>query len=265
MARDPDRLMCPSRRRLMIGLAAVIGGPRSSRAADGPVIAAAASLRPALDSILPLYRRTTGKSVRISYGATGTLVRQIELGGPFEAFLSADEDSVARLEGKGATEGESRVLVRGRIVLGVPKGSAVMPDEDLAGLAKAVAAGNIRRFAIANPELAPYGRAAREALMQAGLWDRLSSRLAVAENVAQAAQFVASGSADAGLLALSTALAPEVGAAVSFVRIPEHRHAPINQRMALLKGAGTETRAFIDFLGTGPARALFEQSGFAVP
>ena len=254
-----------SRRSVLGGLGSTVLWPVTARSDQGPVIAAAASLRPALDEIVPLFQSATGKSVRISYGATGTLVRQIELGGPFEAFLAADEESVARLEAKGAIDGESRVLVRGRIVLAAAKGSKIMVEEGLAGLAKALDGGGLRRFAIANPELAPYGRAAREALRRAGLWDRVSARLAVAENVGQAAQYVASGAADAGILAVASAVVPEVASAITFMPIPEDQHAPINQRMALLKAAGADARAFVAFLGAPPARALFEKFGFAVP
>lgn len=265
MARAPSPGRRTSRRSVLGGLGSTVLWPVGARSDRGPVIAAAASLRPALDEIVPLFQSATGKSVRISYGATGTLVRQIELGGPFEAFLAADEESVARLEAKGAIDGESRVLVRGRIVLAAAKGSKVTVEEGLAGLAKALGGGGLRRFAIANPELAPYGRAAREALRRAGLWEQVSVRLAVAENVGQATQYVASGVADAGILAMASAVVPEVASAITFIPIPDDQHAPINQRMALLKPAGANAREFVAFLGAPPVRALFEKFGFAVP
>ena len=255
----------PTRRTLLAGgLLWGIGVSGLARAAADPVIAAAASFRPALDEIVAAFAQETGGKVRISYGATGALVRQIELGAPFELILAADAESVARLVAGGHTDGPGRELVRGRIVLAVRRGAPLDVGRGLSGLGAALDGGRIRRFAIANPELAPYGRAAREALTRAGLWPRLDGRLAVAENIGQAAQFVASGAAEAGVVALSSVRAPELRATLAWSEIPEGEHAPITQHMAVLARAGKVSRAFAGFLDAPASLQVFERAGFAV-
>ena len=130
----------------------------------------------------------------------------------------------------------------GRLALVVPEGSPLKLDGELADLAAAVADGRVRRFAIANPEHAPYGRAAREALQKAGAWDAIQDRLVLGENVAQAAQFAVSGSAQGGIVALSLARSPDVQGRARFVAIPERMHAPLVQRMALTQGGRRRRR-----------------------
>lgn len=229
-------------------------------------VAVASSLRFAMEQIGPAFARApNGVPVRHVFGATGSLVKQIEEGAPFELFLAADEASVARLETAGRTHGPGRPLVKGRIALVVPKGAAIAPDGSLEGLRAAIAAGQVRRFAIANPELAPYGVAAREALTKAGLWEALSGRVALAENILQAAQFVASGGAEAGITSASVVNAVEVSRLLSSALIAEDRHGPIRQAMAVLKGAGAGARAYATFLSGPEAGAIFVRAGFALP
>ena len=158
------------------------------RADDAPSVAAAASLRYALDEIAKRYEKETGKSVKITYGATGNLVHQIENGAPFQALFAADDESVKKLAKAGKTEGEPVVFARGELSLIAPKGSPVTVDADLKGLKEALTAGKVKHVAIANPETAPYGRAARESLQKAGLWDQVQPLLVIGENVGQAAQ-----------------------------------------------------------------------------
>jgi molybdate transport system substrate-binding protein len=126
-------------------------------------------------------------------------------------------------------------------------------------------AGAIRRFAIANPDHAPFGIAAREALTEAGLWDELQPFLVLGENVSQAAQFALSGNAEGGIIAYSLALAPEVSARGVHALIPEDRHAPLRQRMVLLKGAGAVAGAFDAYMNEPAARAILERYGFMLP
>ena len=254
-----------SRRRVLTGLAACCLLPAYTRGASSPLIAAAASWRPPLEEIVRLFESTSGQRVRVSYGATGNLVRQIEAGAPFEVFLAADEASVNRLETAGLTDGPGRVLARGEIVFAVAKSSSLALDDALAGLRAAAAAGAIRRLAIANPELAPYGRAAREALQKAGIWEELQTRIALAENIGQAAQFVASGAADAGFIAKSSAVTAELRDVLRWTAVRGDWYQPINQRMAVLKTASAGGRAFAAFLGSPQAREVLERSGFTVP
>jgi molybdate transport system substrate-binding protein len=233
-------------------------------AQDSPV-AAAASLRVALDEIAALFEKTNGSKIKISYGATGNLVRQIEEGAPFELFLAADEASVARLEKNGKTDGATAALVDGRLAVVAPTGGAVKVDADLAGLKQALADGTVKHISIANPELAPYGKAAREALQKAGLWDQVQPLLVQGENIGQAAQYVTTGAAEVGLVAQSLLFAPDVASKVTQAPVNPSLYNPIRQGMALLKNASASTKAFLAFLKTPEASAVFEKNGFNIP
>jgi molybdate transport system substrate-binding protein len=233
--------------------------------AETPLVAAAADLRFALDEVAAQYARDGGREIRIVYGSSGNFYRQIAAGAPFELFMSADEALVFALAKEGLTVDTGVPYATGRIVLVVPEGAALKPDPRLGDIAPAVAAGRVRKFAIANPEHAPYGRAAQEALTAAGAWEAIVPRLVLGENVAQAMQFALSGSAQGGIVALSLALAPGVLGTAKYVVIPETMHRPLAQRMVLTKRAGAGAHAFYDYLRTPPARAVFKRYGFALP
>ena len=231
----------------------------------GPLIAAAADLRFALDELAAAFTRATGKPLRIVYGSSGNFRRQIAEGAPFELFLSADESYVLALRREGHLVDDGALYAIGRLALVLPEGSPLRPDPTLDDLAKAVADGRLKRFAIANPEHAPYGRAAQEALIAAGVWPAIRGRLVLGENVAQAAQFAVSGSTQGGLVALSLALAPGALGGAVHVEIPATMHRPLRQRMALTRRAGEPARAFYDWLRGTAARAVLARFGFAAP
>ncbi len=233
--------------------------------ADTPAIAAASDLKFALEAVAVRFHADTRQEVRLSFGSSGNYFRQIGQGAPFQLFLSADEDFVLRLHQAGKTEDRGVLYATGRIVLFAPHGSPLQVDAQMAGLKAAIAAGSIRRFAIANPEHAPYGRAAEQALHKLGLWEGLRGRLVLGENVSQAAQFAASGSTQGGIFAYSLALAPVVARQGRYILLPENLHQPLRQRMALVKGAGANARAFYAYLQQPAARKVLEQYGFAVP
>lgn len=237
---------------------------KPAAALDLPV-AAAASLRVALDEIAQLFEKSSGSKIKISYGATGNLVRQIEEGAPFELFLAADEASVARLEKNGKTDGAGSALVDGRLAIVVPKGSPVTADPSLEGLKKALADGKVKHVSIANPELAPYGKAAREALQKAGLWDQVQPLLVQGENIGQAAQYVTTGAAEVGLVAQSLLFAPDVASKVDQAAVDTSFYLPIRQAMAVLKNASATTKSFHEFLKSKEAAAVFEKNGFSIP
>jgi molybdate transport system substrate-binding protein len=245
---------------IVLGASAV-----APRADDGPAIAAAASLRYALDQIAADFEKKTGTKVRITYGATGNLVQQIEKGAPFQVLLAADDESVKKLAGENLTDGAPVIFAQGQLSIVAAKGSPVAVDSDLKGLSEALAAGKVKHFAIANPDVAPYGRAAREALKKAGLWDKIQPLIVQGENVGQAAQFTTTGAAEAGMiahsLALSTEMAPKITAAV----VPESWHEPIDHGMAVIKGAGEPAHAFAKYVQDKEARAVFEHDGFVMP
>lgn len=233
--------------------------------AEAPNVAAAADLKFALGEIAATYEKETGRAVRLSFGSSGNFARQIPQGAPFELFLSADEGYILKLAAQGLLQGDGRLYAIGRIALLVPHGSTLKADGELQDLVAAVADGRIRRFAIANPEHAPYGRAARAALQRAGVWEKLQGKLVLGENVAQAAQFATSGSAQGGIVAWSLLKSPEVAKFGTAVLIPEDWHPPLRQRMALTRKAGDEARRFYDYLQQPAARAVFERHGFSLP
>jgi molybdate transport system substrate-binding protein len=234
-------------------------------AAAAPGVAAASDLKFALDEIARAWSAETGKSVRLTYGSSGNFRRQIAEGAPFEIFLSADESYVFALAKDGRLVDEGTLYAIGRLALFAPAGSPVDPGQGLAGVAALARAGRIGKFAIANPAHAPYGRAAREALEGAGAWKPLEARLVLGENVSQAAQFAASGNAAAGLVAYSLMFTPAVSGRGSFALVPESAHAPLRQRMALVKGAGEDARAFYRYLQGPAARGIFTRYGFTLP
>ena len=247
----------------VLGASAGQGAPAA--AGKEPTVAAAADLNAALPEVASLFEKATGRRVRLTFGSSGNFTQQIQNGAPFEVFLSADEGYVQRLAAAGLTDGDGALYATGRIGLFQPKGSSIKADGELKDLADAVQDGRLLRFAIANPEHAPYGRAAMEALQHAGLWEAIRPKLVMGENVAQATQFATSGSAQGGILPISLALTPQVEAAGTFVLIPADWHKPLRQRAVVLRGAGGTARAFYDFLQTPQARTVLKRYGFVLP
>jgi molybdate transport system substrate-binding protein len=232
---------------------------------DSPVIACAADLQFALEEIGAAFRTETGLTVRLSFGSSGNFARQIRQGAPFQLYLSADEDYVLDLARDGFTRDEGVLYGIGRIVLMTPSSSSLRADGLLDDLAAALSDGRITRFSIANPDHAPYGKRAEEALRHKGLWEAIQPRLVLGENVSQAAQFATSGNAEGGIIAYSLALAPRVGMRGNFELIPEDWHSPLRQRMVLLRDAGAVAERFYAHLQQPAARRIFEQYGFVLP
>ena len=258
--------------RLILAVAALIASvlgallPAVSQArSERPVIAVASSVQLAVQEVADAFTADTGHAVRLSFGSSGNFARQIRSGAPFELFLSADEDFVLDLARDGFTRDRGSVYVVGRLALVVPDGSPVAVDEALDGLARALETGDIRRFAIANPEQAPYGMRAREALQHRGLWSAIQPVLVLGENVSQAAQFALSGSTQGGLVAYSQAVAPELARRSRHALVPESWHLPLRQRMALMEDAGPVAEAFYQYLQSNTARAILTDYGFSTP
>jgi len=253
-----------NRIRQLLAVALLLAGA-IALAQDRPAIAAASDLQFALERIAAEFQKDTGRQLRISYGSSGNFTRQIAQDAPFELFLSADEAYVFQLAAQNRTPDRGVLYAGGRLVLFAPHGSALEPDAQLADLRAALADGRITRFAIANPEHAPYGRAAMQALQSAGLWVPLQGRLVLGENVSQAAQFASSGSAQGGIFAYSLALAPAIAARGRYILLPETLHQPLRQRMVLTRKAGETARAFYAYLQQDAARAVFRRYGFLLP
>lgn len=237
----------------------------TARAHRVPTIAAAASLNLALPEIARQFVRDRGARVELVFGASGVLTRQIRDGAPFELFLAADEEFPAQLVSAGLTRDAGVVYAHGRLAVFAPKGSPLVVDARLDGLAALTAAGGVTRFAIANPDVAPYGRAARAALQQRGLWDDLRPRVVLGDSVAQAAQFAASGNAVGGLLAYSAVLSPRMASRGSHAVMALGDHLPLRHRMVLLTRAGPVAAQFYTYLQSDAARSVLRQYGFAVP
>jgi molybdate transport system substrate-binding protein len=250
----------------LLFLAALLSGWSSVAVAQQPpIVAAASDLNFALSEIANQFAREQGERVELVFGSSGTLARQVRDGAPFELFLSADEAFVEKLAAAGLTHDRGALYAVGRIVLFAPTGSPMVPADGLNGLARLLANGRVTRFAIANPEHAPYGRAAEAALRRRGLWNDLRPRLVLGDNVSQAAQFAMTGNAVGGIIAYSLALAPNVGSRGTFALIPDSDHAPLRQRMVLLTRAGPVAGRFYRYLQEPPARAILERYGFTLP
>jgi molybdate transport system substrate-binding protein len=245
--------------------AALAFSPLTVARADAPVIAAASDLQFALVEIAEAFETEIGEPVQLTFGSSGNFARQIRQGAPFQMYLSADERFVLDLHTDGLTRDEGVLYAVGRIVLFTPHGAPLAADGQLDDLAAALEAGRVTRFAIANPEHAPYGMAAEQALRHRGLWEAITPTLVFGENVSQAAQFAATGNTDGGIIAYSLALSPQVAARGAYDLIPEAWHAPLRQRMVLLDDAGPVAERFHAYLQTPPARDILRRFGFELP
>jgi molybdate transport system substrate-binding protein len=252
-------------RRLLCGLVLALTPLATLAQTDAPIIAAASDLKFAVTEIAAAFKSETGMEVTLVFGSTGNFATQIKEGAPFQMFMAADETYVAELAAAGLTRDAGALYAEGRIVMIVPKGSALVADGSLEGLRAALAAGDVTHFAIANPDHAPYGLRAREVLQHAGLWEALEPKLVLGENVSQAAQFATSGDAQGGIIAYSLALSDEVSALGDYALIPADWHSPLHQRMVLLKSAGAVAEAFYAYMNSAPARAIMERYGFTLP
>jgi molybdate transport system substrate-binding protein len=230
-----------------------------------PTIAAAANLNFALTEIANQFERERGTRVEVVFGASGTLTRQIRDGAPFEMFLAADEEFPNQLTAAGLTRDGGAVYAIGRLVLFAPNGSRLKVDERLDGLSRLLNAGGVTRFAIANPEVAPYGRAAEATLRKHGLWDPIRSRLVLGDSIAQAAQFATTGNAVGGLIAYSLVKEPALADKGTYALIPQTDHPPLRQRMVLLKQATPVVARFYHYMQGPAARAILVKNGYEAP
>jgi molybdate transport system substrate-binding protein len=227
-------------------------------------VAAAADLQFALDELSAQYERQTGRKIGVSYGSSGNFFAQIQNGAPFDLLLSADIEYPRKLEAAGLAEpGTLYEYAIGRIVIWMPADARV----DVAKLGwKVLLEPGVEKIAVANPEHAPYGRAAVAALRNAGIYEQVRAKLVYGENIAQAAQFVSSRNAQAGILALSLAISPPMKDGKRW-EIPANMHEPIAQGAIILKGAKDQqgARGFLAFLKSGAGRKILDSYGFILP
>ena len=230
-------------------------------------VAAAANLKFVLADLETQYRQQFGhpgdKKTEFSFGASVQLARQIQQGLPVQLFISADEAQVAWLAQAGLTRDAGQRYALGRLALISPKGSGLPVGQGLEAALQALKPGD--KLVIANPQLAPYGRAAQETLQQAGAWARVQKQLVLGDNIGQATQFVLSGAAPLGITAYSLTLAPEAADKLQVWPVPAALHAPLPQRLVLLRNAGPQAVAFRDFLLSPAAQPAWLRHGYALP
>lgn len=230
--------------------------------ADEIRIAAAADLRFAMDEIIGQFRaQHPNDRIEVSYGSSGKFLSQIQNGAPFDLFFSADIALPRSLVQAGLATGDVQPYATGRLVLWRPR--LDLPPLTLADLTRP----DISRIAIANPKHAPYGMRAVEALKSAKVWNTVEGRLVYGENIAQAAQFIQTGNADAGIIALSLAITAEFTASGRYTLIPADMHSPLEQGFVVLKGARDKplASAFADFFKTPGVRNTMNRYGFSLP
>jgi molybdate transport system substrate-binding protein len=232
--------------------------------AQSLTVAAASDLQAALPAIASQFERDTGQQVSLTFGSSGNFFTQIQNGAPFDVFLSADIDYPRRLERSGQAEPRSLYeYATGRLVLWTRSDSGIDVRRGLTALADA----RVRRIAIANPEHAPYGRAAVAALRHEQLYERVQGKFVLGENISQAAQFAQSGSADVGMLALALALSPTLRSSGIYIAIPESWYPPIEQAVVVLASSRQKALAqrFVDYLKKPDSVRILQSYGFAVP
>ncbi len=246
---------------LLVGAWFALGGAALAARADVPslTVFAAADLAFAFKEIIPRFERALGAKVSLVLGSSGTLATQIEHGAPADVFFSADQAFVGRLAARGAVIAETRTLyAEGRIVLATAKGFGPRLT-DLRQLRDR----RIRHVAIANPTHAPYGKAAEEALRAVGVWDAVKPKLVYGENIRHALQFIQTGAAEAGIVALSVADVPEV----EWMLIDASLHTPLHQAAVVVRRTSRPELglAFVQFVSGPEARPIMKRYGFRLP
>lgn len=246
-------------RTLLAILAAIFSGPTH---AEKLVIAAAADLKFAMDDLAATYRKANpGDEVDVIYGSSGKFHTQIQQGAPYDMFFSADIGYPRELLASGLAGSEVKPYAIGRIVLW--SNSLDATKITLTSLADP----KITRIAIANPKHAPYGKRAVEALKAAGIWEKVEPKLVYGENIAQTAQYVQTGNAQVGVLALSLAVNAELANKGGYWMIPDNLHQPLEQGFVITKRAegNAAAKRFAAHMGNKPARAVMAKYGFILP
>jgi molybdate transport system substrate-binding protein len=222
-------------------------------------VSAAADLTPAFEELGKLFERETGIKASFNFGSTGQLTQQIENGAPVDLFAAANMSFIEELEKKNLILPDTKALyAQGRITIWT-RSDSPLRIERVEDLARA----DVRRIAIANPEHAPYGAAAREALQQGGVWQAVQPKLVFGENIMQTLQYAETGNVDAAIVALSIS----VGSAGRWTLVPQEAHQPLNQALAVIRGTRreAEARRFAAFINSQSGRAVMRKYGFILP
>lgn len=233
-------------------------------------VAAASDLSAAMDKLAPEFEKKTGIHLDVSLGSSGNFFAEIQNGAPFDVFLSADKSYPEKLEKGGQAELGSVVpYARGKLVLWLPNNSALhLSEKNLQeGNLDALTGPDVHRIALANPEHAPYGKAAVAALRHYKIYDQIKDRLVLGENISQTAQFAQSGNADAAFIALSIALSEPMKRAGHWLSLPEDSYPAIEQAGVVVNSSARklQARLFLEFLGSPEARSILRDFGFEAP
>ena len=247
-------------------IALVLASPLLSlpaRAEDPPMFAVASNMMQVMTEILGRYRHDNATAnINLVFGSSGNFARQIMQGAPFQMFLSANKQYVDMLMRDNGRVSAYHEFATGRIGYFIPNGSRLAGKRSLEEINRALANDAYRRIAIANPEFAPYGIAARQALQTAGVWALDKKKLLKGENIAQAMQYTLAGGVDIGVVPLSYALLPDIRAQGKFFLIPRDWHDPIIEYLVLLKQAGPASRTFYEYLLSGKAVPVLKKYGY---
>jgi molybdate transport system substrate-binding protein len=239
--------------------------PRAEAADREINVAAAADLSSALQEVAADYEKRTGVVVKLSFGASGALTQQIQNGAPFDVFLSADMDYPRQLIAGGQAEGATlyRYAV-GRLVLWVPSDSPL--DVEHKGM-DVLLDPSVKKISIGNPQHAPYGRAAVAALKHYGLYEKVTDRLVLGENISQAAQFVESGNAQVGFVALAHAIAPTMQGKGKYCLVPAEAYPPLDQGVVAISHSThqKDAAAFLEYVKSTEVAAVLRRYGFSLP
>jgi molybdate transport system substrate-binding protein len=250
---------------IFLVLASGVPIPRAESAGREINVAAAADLSAAMQEVAVNYEKRTGIVVKVSFGASGALTQQIQNGAPFDVFFSADMDYPRQLIAAGRADGATlyRYAV-GQLVLWVPQDSPL--DVEHKGI-DVLLDPSVKKISIANPQHAPYGRAAAAVLKHYDLFEKLADRLVLGENVSQAAQFVESGNAQAGFVALAHAMAPAMQGKGKYWVVPADAYPALDQGVVLISHSPhrEDAAAFLEFMKTEEAVGLLRRYGFTSP
>ncbi len=239
--------------------------PRANAAEREINVAAAADLSAVLQEVAANYEKRTGVMVKLSFGASGALTQQIQNGAPFDIFFSADMEYPRQLIAGGQADGATlyRYAV-GQLVLWVAKDSPL--DVEHKGM-DVLLDPAVKKIAMANPQHAPYGRAAAAALEHYGLYEKVADRLVLGENISQAAQFVESGNAQAGFVALAHAVAPAMQGKGKYWKVPAEAYPVLDQGVVLIKSSSRpqDAEAFLEYIKAAEVAELLRRYGFGLP
>jgi molybdate transport system substrate-binding protein len=252
--------------RMLSAVLILASGIPSSRTQTAELtIAAAADLSSALPEIGQAYEKNTGRKLKFSFGASGAITQQIHNGAPFDIFLSADMDYPKQLIAAGEADAASlREYALGKLALWVTADSPL--DVEHRGM-DILLDPSVKKIAIANPQHAPYGRAAVAALKHAGLYDRVAVRIVMGENVSQAAQFAESGNAQVGFVALAHAASPAMRGKGKYWQVPADYYSPLAQGVVVLAHSSHKREAadFVNYMNSDEAKEVFRKYGFTLP